>query len=210
MSPSLRFLLTVLLIAPGAACVTDVTLAGRSEEPAPPAQQQPDDEPDDFGDDDDDDYADDDDDEKVDDDDDVGDGDGDGHADDKRIWEVWLPLEDGGIGEEIIEGYVWAVPDLTPTLRCEMFYMLENPQQVNDCAECDEAWSFVRGEPFEIVDNGGCEEIGALGQTGTTIRLGWRGEDAFRDFGDGWEQAGITEVYEEKGHMREFEGPIPE
>ncbi len=87
---------------------------------------------------------------------------------------------------------------------CAAFWQLEQVRALGDCAECVEAYEFLRLDvEYEIDEGGACAQYGPpfLGDAeGSTLRLGWDDEDIlYLDNGSGWEIVG--EVFREGPYL---------
>ena len=112
-------------------------------------------------------------------------------------------LTDDGIDGGAI-GFYLATDD--DGLVCEVEYVLAGATAATDCSECSFAYALQVGElDFSEGDETACAGRGWTDLAGATVKAGGAGERLYTDLGDGWQEAGASEL---DGEDWFFEGQL--
>lgn len=87
-------------------------------------------------------------------------------------------------------GFILSDPD-QGGLICELSYEMPAADEIEDCTECQIAWSLTYGEAaIETDEDDACTEAGWSDLEGSTLRVGMSDQVAWLDTGEGFQAAG--------------------
>ena len=96
-------------------------------------------------------------------------------------------------------GFVQSDPE-DGDMLCVLTYEMPSAEEIDDCSECQTAWSLTYGTAaIETDEDGACAAAGWTELEGTTLRVGVSGQvswlntgEGFQDAGDGGEDEGLV------------------
>lgn len=116
-------------------------------------------------------------------------------ADHERI--MWGDIDPESSTGQV--GFILSDPEQGGRI-CELTHVLSAVDEIDDCAECQTAWSLTYGAAaIEIDEDGACTEAGWANLEQSTLRVGVSGAVAWLDTGEGFEAAG--DAGEDEGLM---------